>query len=806
MKFFVFVLLMSPYLLAAFPPEMKTSSITDEMDWKNVQIGGGGYVTGVVIHPEEPDLVYVRTDIGGAYKWDEKGKKWIQLMDWIGIPNSNLSGVDGMALDPNKPDVLYLMLGKRINSSPSGIYKSGDRGLSWQKLYDVSVDANNQTMRWGGEPISVDPNNSEIIYAGTRRNGLVRSFNGGSNWETVNDVPQGLTGGSQPIGIRRVLFDGSSTVDERSERIYIGIPETGIYYSKDGGNTFSSLDGAPDFPNDIELTGPGELIVTHKNGVSVYRDNTWSDATPSAESGRQFVGLTVDINDPKHIVVSRFSEGFSNRIYRSSDGGTNWILIGSSDAGLIRSPDVPWWPNHFFSSATSALALDPHRSGRIFLTDWFGIWMTSDIWGPVTEWYTHQKGHEEIVSYVLASPPEGPPLYSLMADVAGFRHDNLDEFPQDRITRANEGMDITYCHSQPEYMALLDATSWSGDNTSLRISSNTGETWQTRLLPEGSVGGRLAYSATDPDLLVYLPANSVPYYTTDRGLSWNEGTGIPSGAVRDGYIWNPDRVLAADGIDGNRFYIHREREVYVSEDGGATWNRKNNTLLPSRSGWYHWLTTAPDMDGEVWVSLGGNGLWRSENGGSSFTKIQQIGISRLIGWGKAAPGKNHPTVFVYATINGQWGLFRSTDLGNSWTRLTDTNFNFGGDPVVVQGDGQMFGRVYVGTGGRGVFYGQPTEMTDAKVRTIPENFKLKQNYPNPFNPSTVIRYDIPFEAHTRIVVYDIIGRKITTLVSKIHSAGHYEVSWNASGYPVGIYLYRIETGSHSITRRMTLIK
>lgn len=89
---------------------------------------------------------------------------------------------------------------------------------------------------------------------------------------------------------------------------------------------------------------------------------------------------------------------------------------------------------------------------------------------------------------------------------------------------------------------------------------------------------------------------------------------------------------------------------------------------------------------------------------------------------------------------------------------------------------------------------------------IPAKFELYQNYPNPFNPTTIIKYDLPKQSIVKLVVYDILGRKITTLVDEVKKAGSYQAVWNASQYASGVYFYRLEAGGNTASKKLLLLK
>jgi hypothetical protein len=104
------------------------------------------------------------------------------------------------------------------------------------------------------------------------------------------------------------------------------------------------------------------------------------------------------------------------------------------------------------------------------------------------------------------------------------------------------------------------------------------------------------------------------------------------------------------------------------------------------------------------------------------------------------------------------------------------------------------------------FFGNSTTEVKENLLQIPQRFSLEQNYPNPFNPSTTIRYQVDEVQVTTLKIYDLLGREVAILVNKEKSPGIYEVQWNASAMPSGVYFYRLQAGSHVVTKIMTLLK
>ena len=127
-------------------------TVAEEYEWRNVEIVGGGFVTGIIFSETEKDLIYARTDIGGAYRWDPENERWIPLLDWVSSDEWNLLGIESLAADPVDPDRVYVAAGTYTNewTSMNGvILRSADRGESWsvQKCL-LSLGEMSQVAQW----------------------------------------------------------------------------------------------------------------------------------------------------------------------------------------------------------------------------------------------------------------------------------------------------------------------------------------------------------------------------------------------------------------------------------------------------------------------------------------------------------------------------------------------------------------------------------------------------------------------------------------------------------------------------------
>jgi hypothetical protein len=150
---------------------------------------------------------------------------------------------------------------------------------------------------------------------------------------------------------------------------------------------------------------------------------------------------------------------------------------------------------------------------------------------------------------------------------------------------------------------------------------------------------------------------------------------------------------------------------------------------------------------------------------------------------------------------------------NTWSSLgtgSQNGVNSGVNALAVVGNEVYVGGSFTEAGGVSANYvarwNSGTSRVEQLSPTAPKTFLLEQNYPNPFNPSTTIRYQLPVASEVKLEVYDVLGKKIATLVNERQSAGSYQVVWNASGLSSGTYFYRLQAGTFVETKKMIMVK
>jgi photosystem II stability/assembly factor-like uncharacterized protein len=317
--------------------------------------------------------------------------------------------------------------------------------------------------------------------------------------------------------------------------------------------------------------------------------------------------------------------------------------------------------------------------------------------------------------------------------------------------------------------------------------------------------------------------NGIILRTTNGGVNWN--------VISENYFKKLNSLFFADQNTG--FAVGDSGLIIRTTNTGSNWeqinsgvtnkltnvcfsnsstgfiSRYNNGLLKTTDGGQNW--SAQTFPGNILciyflntiTGFIGNEnfyLYRTSNGGNNWT-YQGVHMIKNISFANSTTG--------IAVLDSQV-IYRTTDCGFTWNDYyLRTDQGFGSVKFTNSSTGYLVGS-----------YGAILKTTNAGdpigikpiSSEVPKSFLLSQNYPNPFNPSTKISFSIPLNKgglrglSARLVIYDLLGREVTTLVNEQLKPGTYEAEWDGTNYPSGVYFYKLSTDEFSETKKMVLLK
>ncbi|MCL7426636.1 1,4-beta-glucanase [Streptomyces sp. YS415] len=687
--------------------------------WRNAVIGGTGFITGVLFHPSVRGLAYARTDIGGAYRWEDRTARWTPLLDHLGWDDWNLLGVEAMAVDPAHPARLYLAVGTYAQSwaSNGAVLRSDDRGATWSRT-DLGVKLGaNEDGRGTGERLLVDPRNSDTLWLGTRHDGLLKSADRGATWAPADGFPPAPSASGQGVTLLvaagRAVYAGWGDADGTAANLYRTVD----------GTTWEAVPGRPSgtaakVPIRAAYDRTGRhLYLTYadapgpngQSGGSVHRlctlDGRWTEVTPVAPGGDDtfgYGGVAVDARRPGTVVVSTNNRWAAvDTVFRSTDGGRTWTsLKDSAVLDVSETPYLKWGADApKFGWWIQALALDPYDSRHLVFGTGATLYGTRDL----KHWAPQIRGLEEASVVQLVSPPVGEAhLLSGSRDIGVMYHDTLTASPSRGMATNPVFGSATGLAQAARKPAYVVRTGW-GDHGNGAYSDDGGRTWAPFAgAPDlaKNAPGPIATNADGTALLwvfVHWDGTRHPAYrSADNGSTWTEIPSFPKGATP-----------VADPADPTLFYAYDTDTgtLLASTDSGRTFTARA-TGLPSGDSQFK-VVAAPGRSGDLWLSAKWNGLYRSTDGGASFTKIDSCWASYALGFGKAADGADYPAIYQVGSTEAITAVHRSDDAGRSWVRINDDRHQWGWIGETITGDPRVYGRVYLATNGRGIQYGEP---------------------------------------------------------------------------------------------------
>jgi hypothetical protein len=698
-------------------------------NWQTLEIGAGGYVTGIDIAPD--DTMVVRTDTYGAYIWD--GTEWQQLVSSTSmpagfvIPNSG-QGVYEIQIAPSNSNIMYMMF-------EGDVFQSTNKGTSWTETAFTPVSENpNDAYRMDGQKMAVDPENPDVVYVGTPQNGLFVTTNGGATWQNVSAVPVSQTdsNGIYP-GITGIEFDPAlGGTGGATNTIFAASYGNGVYESTNVGASWSAIGG----PTAVEYAAVSSTgvyyAVSNNESLWSYKSDVWTELLVDAANGIQSVA--VDPFNANEIVVQT-PDGSVNVSYNA---GATWTGA-SSWANQLSSNDIPWLAETGPYMTTGGTVFDQLVPNELWTSAGVGVWNTTLPTenfqsSAAVVWNDQSLGIEQLVANEIIVPPGGEPVVASW-DRPFFYISNAGAYPStyspvmgDQIVA---GWSIDYASSNPKF--LVGIADWWGAEES-GYSTDGGQSWTPfpSFVPgAGSgniIGGTIA--ASSPTNIVWAPADgNHPYYTLDGGETWNPISlpGVSGWSGFDSAYYYDTRTVTADRVLSNTFYLYYAGHgVYETTNGGSIWTQVYSGQISAYSNYNAELESVPGEAGNLFFtggiqsSFSSEGFYQSSNQGAAWTAVANVTEVNCVGFGAPAPGQSYPSIYIVGYVQNVYGIWQSNDDAKSWIQIGTYPTGVLDQITTISGDPNNYGQVYVGFDGAGYAYLPASPVVDG-ISASPAN-------------------------------------------------------------------------------------
>jgi len=686
------------------------------------------------------------------------------------------------------------------------IIKTTDGGASWTQLR-INSDLKLYSIQF------INANTGFIVSGDedehTTNNVVLKTTNSGENWYVIYNFPN-----SHLNNI--FMIDGNTGFI--AGRYYPSVPwNARIYKTTNGGNNWTEYL----FENTNTLNSI--FFVNNQSGYTVG-DNGMIFKTTN--QGINWNSLSViSFGDLKSVFfindTTGYIAGWGGKLYKTENGGINWTLLSLNTTSNLW--DIKFFnPNTMFVIGGGPLYYQP---GRIFKSSNIG-----NSWDSTT----HASGLRRIAfaNNFITVGNNGSLLVSFDAGLSWMNKKNS----------------VTNVDLFKTYFVSSETGYCIGDSGKVFRTSNGGSNWSSCIVPTNKLLSSCYFFNAQTGIVVGRLGTSLK--TTNNGVNWivlNMNTSY--------------NLTSLTFVNGNIGYCTGGEGVFKSSDQGNSWQ----TVLDSNFN----LSECYFLNENTGYVCGGDGphpdkIFKTSNGGTTWSSIP----THYNTIHKHITFLNENTGFTGGVENAPsvTPFFKTTNAGLNWSPISlplpvpadysVKSINFVNNSTIII----LIGRYYSG-GGSDLFVTKNSGMNwehysdrfdyatvysvllnnlftvnnslsygvgdDGSIlkfdkdiniirinnisQTIPNNFSLSQNYPNPFNPQTKIKFDIPVNVkgqtqNVKLVIYDLLGREVTTLVNEQLKPGSYEIDWDGSNFSSSVYFYKIISGDFVETKKMVLMK
>lgn len=606
-------------------------------------------LSAVEVGTQDPALLFASTRGDGVYRSDDAGASWAKV---VGGLEEGLN-MPLLFLSPHDDDLLYGITNEGV------VWRTSDGGGRWAPVEGFDSVATT---------VGFAPDDPDIVFVGTE-DGLSSSDDGGGSWSEV--------AAADGAHVDAVALSPTYTEDRT---LFLGTAEDGVLRSVDGGQRFTDdsrgltdgrvqdLEISPGFAADGEV-----LVSTWLDGVfrTVNRGDTWERVSDGLSTNGQadelerphFTGLASAQTEPEATI---FVAGF-NGLFRSQDDAASWQELPTQDSTNI-----------------AALALSPNfaEDGTVFVATYLNGAVRSqdrgDTWTPINDGLAFEYDYLRAEDYytrltTIAVSPDFASDRMVWTGVRGYLFDSDDAGDEWNASTPPVLVGETF---PPDYLIPAFSPDFTEDRT-IFAGTDGGQflRWEAGQPPEkvSDVGPEILSVAVSPGLAedgtIIAATKEGISRSTDEGETWEHIEGTPKGLT--------SMSMSSGFPDDGTAFAGTANRLIVTRDGGDTWRDVQSDALGERP-YVEAVVTAPDFheSGIVLVSLRGRGLFRSTDGGETFSQAGTDLLADNVVLASFYHSTSEPIVFSpdFAEDQTVFGMaqdtvYRSTDGGESWAAL-----------------------------------------------------------------------------------------------------------------------------------------